>query len=216
MKKVLLSAVALFAFGFANAQQFKFGVKAGLNLATLKGSAVNSDVTMKAGLHAGGLLEIKFTDKLALQPELLYSMQGAKVVDTGTEAGITFKDEFKRNLDYINIPIVLKYYPVGGFFLEGGPQAGFLISAKSKNTFTETTAGGTVTHISSDTDVKDQYKSVDFSFNLGLGYDFTPNFFAGARYNLGLTNIENQKGNNGAYEADIKNGVLSFSLGYKF
>ena len=218
MKNVLLSAMVLLAFGVTNAQQVKFGVKAGVNLATFNGDAVNSDITMKAGIHAGGLVELKFTDKLALQPELLFSMQGAKIVDEGfdTTNNVTFRDEFKRDLTYVNIPVMLKYYPIGGFFLEGGPQAGFLLSAKSKNESTETDAAGNLTRSSTETDVKDFYKSVDFAFNLGLGYDFTQNWFAGARYSIGLSNIDDLGGQYGIYEVDRKNSVLSFSVGYKF
>jgi hypothetical protein len=77
MKKVFLSAIAVCAFGLANAQSVKFGVKAGVNIATL-GDAVADDVSMKVGFNAGGLAEIKFTDMIALQPEVLFSMQGAE------------------------------------------------------------------------------------------------------------------------------------------
>jgi len=215
MKKVLISAIALFAFGFANAQQVKFGVKAGVNFATFSGDAVSSDVSMKAGFHAGGLVELKFTDKLALQPELLFSMQGAEIVDQGFD-GVYYTDTFKRNLGYLNLPVMLKYYPIGGLFLEGGPQVGFLISAKSKNESTETDLGGNLERFSSETDVKNQYKSVDFAFNLGVGYDFTPNFFVGARYSIGLTNVNDLTGPLAIYEVDRKNNVLAFSAGYKF
>ena len=216
MKKVFLAAILGLSFGIANAQQVRFGVKAGLNLATFSGDAVGSDVKMKAGLHAGGLVEIKFTDKLALQPELLFSMQGAEIVDKGDNGtGGTFKDEYKRNLTYLNVPILLKFYPVNSFFLEGGPQVGFLVDAKSKNVFTDTN-GTATTIVSTESDVKDNYKSTDFSFNVGLGYDFTQNLFASARYNIGLSNINDLKGAFGIYEIDRKNSVLSFSLGYKF
>jgi opacity protein-like surface antigen len=216
MKRILISAIAIFTFGIANAQDVKFGVKAGLNLATFSGDAVGEDVTMKAGFHAGGLVELKFTDKLSLQPEILFSQEGAKIVQKGFDGTVTYTDEFKRNLSYVNIPVMLKYYPVGGFYLEGGPQAGFLISAKSKNESTETDLDGNLSRFSSETDVKDEYKSVDFAFNLGLGYDFTPNWFAGARYNIGLSNINDLTGPLAIYEVDRKNSVLSFSVGYKF
>jgi opacity protein-like surface antigen len=213
MKKVLISALVLFAFGVASAQQVKFGVKAGLNLSTFSGDAVGDDVSMKAGLHAGGLVEIKFTDKLALQPEVLFSMQGAKVVSEGFDGAVSFHDEFKRNLSYINVPVMLKFYPAGGFYLEGGPQVGFLVAAKAKVESTDT-EDGVITRISRTDDVKDQYKSVDFAFNFGLGYDFTQNFYAGARYSFGLSGIQDSPFT--IYDVDRKNNVLSLSVGYKF
>lgn len=219
MKKVILSAIALFTIGIASSQELKFGVKAGANLSTLTGDAVSDDVSMKAGFHAGGLLEIKFTDKIALQPELLFSLQGAKTEDTETIGGVTYHDESKVNLSYINVPVMLKFYPVGSFFLEGGPQVGFLVSAKSKDESTATAPDNTITTESTETDIKDQLKGVDVAFNFGLGYDFTPNFFANARYSLGLSNVYDAPdsfGGFGVTELDAKNSNISFSLGYKF
>lgn len=216
MKKVLICAIAIFTFGVASAQEVKFGVKAGVNLATFSGDAVDTDVSMKPGAHVGGLVEIKFTDKLALQPELLFSMQGAKVTQRGFDGTFTYTDESKENLTYVNVPVLLKYYPVGGFYLEGGPQAGFLVSAKSKVESTETDIDGNLTRTSFEEDSKDFYKTVDFSFNFGAGYDFTPNWFVGARYNIGLTNVNDLGGAYSIYEVDQKNSVLSFSVGYKF
>jgi len=219
MKKGFLAAIALFSFGIAQSQEIKFGVKGGLNLSTLTGDAVSDDISMKAGFHAGGLVEIKFTDKLSLQPELLYSLQGAKTEDSEVIAGTTYRDESKLNLSYINVPVMLKFYPVKGFFLEGGPQVGFLVSAKSKNESTETDPGNTITLTSTETDIKDQLKGVDVAFNFGLGYDFTDNLFANARYSLGLTNIYDVPaflGGFGITELDAKNSNISVSLGYKF
>lgn len=40
MRKNIIAAVAILAFGLSNAQEVKFGVKAGLNLSTLSGDYV--------------------------------------------------------------------------------------------------------------------------------------------------------------------------------
>jgi hypothetical protein len=49
--------------------------------------------------------------------------------------------------------------------------------------------------------------------NLGAGYDFTEKLSAGLRYNFGLSNIaKTEDGDN----IEIKNGVFSLSVGYKF
>lgn len=181
MKKIILSAVAVMAFGFANAQEVKFGVKAALNVASLTGDV--EDVSSLVGFQVGGFAEIKLSEKFAIQPEVLYSAQGAE------------SDGEKFNLNYINIPVLAKYYVAKSFSLEAGPQIGFLTSAKIE-----------------DEDVKDFVSSTDFSFNFGAGYDFTENLSAGLRYNLGLTNVWDFDGS----EDSIKNGVFSVSLGYKF
>ena len=220
MKKVFLSAIAVCAFGLANAQSVKFGVKAGENIATLTGDAVADDVSMKVGFNAGGLAEIKFTDMIALQPEVLFSMQGARTVDRSNDiVGNRFEDESSVNLGYINVPVMLKIYPTKSFFLEGGPQVGFLISAKSKNDYTSNYVDGTTTVESETVDIKDNLKTLDVAFNLGLGYDFTENLFINARYSLGLTNVYDTPdflGGLGITELDAKNGTISVNVGYKF
>lgn len=179
MKKIILTVMALSAFGAAQAQ-LKFGAKAGVNLATLTGDFAD-DAKMKVGFNAGGLVEYKLTDKFALQGELLYSLQGAKTEDrTDYLFGEYEEEENKINLSYINIPILAKYYIVKGFNVEAGPQVGILVSAKSKVEYTEVydDGDGLVTYSeSSEVDIKDNVKTVDVSFNIGAGYDFTEHIF---------------------------------------
>ena len=196
MKKIILTVAAVFAFGFANAQETKFGVKGGVNFANFSGDV--EDNSSKVGFNVGGFAEIKLSDKFYLQPELLFSTQGAQ--EEYTENGGNYK--VKANLSYLNIPLMAKLYVADGFSLEAGPQIGFLTSAKYKVEF-----GGN----ESEVDAKEEFESTDFGFNLGAGYDFTANLSAGVRYNLGLTNIVKNSG-----EDEVKNTVLSVSLAYKF
>ncbi len=184
MKKVLLSAVAIFAFGFANAQETKFGVKAGINFSNFGGDIENTDG--KIGALVGGFAEIKLSDKFAVQPELMFSMMGAK------------SDDVTLNLNYIAIPVMAKFFATEQFSIEAGPQVGFLMSAKAK-------ADGETE------DIKDSFNSTDFGMNLGLGYDFTENIGVGLRYNLGLSNILKDSG-----DFKGSNNAFSLAVAYKF
>lgn len=186
MKKIILSTVAVFAFGFANAQQTKFGVKAGLNIANFSGDV--EDNSSKVGLAFGGFVEIKVSDKFAIQPEVLFSAQGAK---SSSEDG-------KLNLSYLNIPIMAKFYVAEKFNLEAGPQLGFLVSAKTK-------------YDGNSEDVKKYYNSTDFGLNLGAGYDVSKNIAIGVRYSAGLSNIVKDSGDD-----KVRNSNIAISLGYKF
>src|SRR5690554_2937826 len=110
MKKLVLSALAVCALsGSAFAQQeVKFGPKAGVNFANISGQ---DNAEMKTGFHVGAVAEIKFNEKFSIQPEVLYSAQGAKYeyfVGNNKLADAT------QSLDYINIPIMAKYYIVDG------------------------------------------------------------------------------------------------------
>lgn len=210
MKKIILTVSAIFAMGVLNAQEIKYGIKTGFSSSTFTGDVAHYDVKSKAGFHVGGFVEFKITDKFSVQPEILYSTQGAKLkFYTADEFSSTSeKQDFK--LGYLNIPIIAKYYVIKGFSIEAGPQVGFLLSAK--NEFNYSTYITEEFSDSGEDDIKDDLKSVDFGFNFGAGYEFTENVFVQARYNLGLTSIFEDAIN----EFDPKNGVFQFSVGYKF
>ena len=196
MKKTILTIMALGAFSFAAQAQtpdLKLGAKAGVNFANL----TNAD--MKTSFHIGVLAEIFINEKFSVQPELLYSAQGA----IKKEGGI----EHEASLDYINIPIMAKYYLMDGLSVQAGPQVGFLVKAEDK-----ISGGGE----SMTVDSKDAYQSVDFGLNLGAGYELPMGVFFDARYNLGLSKVNKKSESEMIERKDIKNGVIQVSVGYKF
>lgn len=198
MKKVILAAFVLGICTTAFAQQqVKFGPKAGVNFANFSGLD-NSE--MKTGFHVGAVAEIKFNEKFSIQPEVVYSAQGSKFTQNFPVLG-----EVKTTLnnDYINIPILAKYYVVDGFSVEAGPQVGFLIKSEAK----VENGSGSVT-----TDSKNDYKSTDFGLGLGLAYDLPVGLFVNARYNLGLSDIRENTSSGDA----VKNNVIQVGIGYKF
>jgi hypothetical protein len=208
MKKLVLSALAVCAFSFSNAQEetssnsidVTFGAKAGLNLATFIGDP--EDVDMKAGFHVGGMAEIALNEKFSIQPELLYSTQG-------TEAEVVFfngvneqRETLEYNFSYINLPVMAKYYVTEGLSLEAGPQIGFLVNAEAE--------------IDGQTEDADQLlgdlSTVDFGLNFGLGYKLNSGLNFAARYNLGLSNISDES----SVDGEFNNSVFQFSIGYFF
>src|SRR5690606_23136345 len=132
MKRITLTLLGLVAFSTSALaqQEVKFGPKAGINLANLSGDV--EDNKMLIGFHVGGFAEIKFNDKFAIQPEIVYSAQGTKMEYSETIMGITATAEADTKLNYINVPIMAKYYVAPSFAIEAGPYVGFLMSANSK------------------------------------------------------------------------------------
>lgn len=187
MKKVFLLMVCAASLATASAQT-KFGVKAGANFANFAGDV--EDNKMKIGINAGAFAKFHFTEAISLQPELVFSTQGAKFEEGNVEA--------KFNFNYLNIPILFQYNTVSGFFAETGPQVGFLMSAKAKGD------GGSV-------DVKDGFKSTDFSWAIGAGFLTKSNFGVNARFNLGLANIAEDSG-----DEKVKNSVIQVGVFYVF
>ncbi len=120
MKRILFVMVVMAILGTTNvnAQDFKFGAKAGINLANLRGNGETTN--SRTSIHFGLVAEYKLNEQFAIQPELLYSGQGAK--ERGTLMGTDIKVTLK--FDYLNLPVMFKYYVTEGFSLQAGPQLG--------------------------------------------------------------------------------------------
>lgn len=206
MKKIVLSLVGLAVMNIANAQSKKsssneslaYGVKAGLNMASITG---DYDGKAIAGANFGGFLTLNVADKFYVQPELLFSMQGVSYDQSLSIPGFTtvsYNTKIKTN--FINIPVMARYFVADKFSLEAGPQLGILLSSKA--TADDTTK-----------DIKSTTKGIDFTLNFGAGYDVTENIAIGARFGLGLT--EFSKDNK---DGSVSNNhrVFSINAAYKF
>lgn len=195
MRKIILGIMACITFGSANAQSTKFGAKGGLNISSVTGH--DEETKSLIGFHIGGFAEIKVMKKLAIQPEFLFSTQGTTIEAAEGSSNTDLK------LNYLNIPLLAKYYITDTFTVEAGPQMGLLVSAKSKGY-----------------DIHDLYKTSDFGFNLGCGYNFTENLSAGLRYTIGLTNVadisDEYQDYSDFYNQSFRNSNLALSLAYKF
>ena len=198
MKKILLSAVALMAFGLTTqAQEIKFGVKAGVNFATLGGDI--EDVSSRTGFHVGAVGEFMLSEQFSIQPELIYSMQGAKAEYND---GL-FDVEETAKYDYLNLPIMAKYYLMEGLSLHAGPQVGFLISSKGEVESDEESFEGDIEDVA----------SIDFGLAGGAEYELPIGLFFQARYYAGLSNAYDGEGSDDYKET---NNVFSVSVGFKF
>lgn len=186
MKKIsILTALCLLTFLTSNAQDFTFGVKGGINIASIGGNAYAGlgGLGSKVAFHIGGLAEIPISEKFAVQPELLYSSQGSNWALNSSGS--------KLKLDYVNVPLMVKYYIIEGLSAEAGPLAGFLLSTNAD---------------------KEDFKSLDIAFGIGGSYKIGDNLFVGLRYNKGIMNINS----NPDLDGNNQNNVFQVSVGYAF
>ncbi|MBC2838300.1 porin family protein [Robiginitalea sp. SC105] len=117
MKKLFVFSLILVAFQLqAQDKNLTFGIKAGANFSNLKlefdGEGLSPDGA--TSIFVGGFVDIGVAEKLNFQPEIQYSIEGAKNAD----------------VSFINVPLMLKYYLVEGFNIQAGPQIGFLVDAE--------------------------------------------------------------------------------------
>lgn len=178
----MLLAVCVFTGANAQSPNVQFGIKGGLNFANVNVEDADDDAFDNlTSFHLGALAHIHMTDRFALQPELFYSGQGAKDGDD------------KLKLGYLNLPVLGQVMFGEGFRLQTGPQVGYLMSAKNN-----------------DDDIKDEFNKIDFSWVFGAGYLTSMGIGIDARYNLGLSNI------NETDAIKVKNRVFSVGLFYQF
>jgi hypothetical protein len=191
MKKVFFITAMVAGSLYVKAQKAHVepGLKGGLNVATLSTANNNSNFDPRISFNVGGLAHIHLTKEFALQPELLFSGQGAVQTISGVD--------HKANLNYLQLPVLLQYMAGTGFRLETGPQFGALVSAASE-----------VGNVKVDT--KNAYKTMDVAWVFGAGYLTTSGFGIDARYNLGLANINDVSGDK------IHNRVFSVGIFYQF
>lgn len=166
------------------------GIKGGYNLSSVSFDG-DSETEKLNGFHIGLYGESFIGEHFSIQPELLYSKQGYKIVDNG----VTYKQE----LDYINLPVMFKLYPVKSFFIEAGPQVGVSIAHK------ETFDAGFVLY---DTTKEFEPENFDWGVNLGAGFKTDSGVSLGIRHHLGQSDI---------YDEDKpKNRVWQVYLGFDF
>lgn len=183
MKKLAITLFFMAIGTFSMAQSFSFGPKAGVNISNYTGGNIKSDAMV--GYHLGGFLSFGVGKNFAIQPEVLFSTQGAKVENGGQ------KTDFKVN--YVTVPVMLKLRTNGGFYVEVGPQAGFRTSTDVGNQTIDNFA-----------------KNLDLSVGGGIGYQSPIGLGVGARYVAGLSKVGDYKGT--STSPDFKNSVIQVSL----
>ncbi|WP_438945861.1 porin family protein [Sediminibacterium sp.] len=169
MRKILFIALLVFAGTHANAQKgFRLGVKAGANLNKIDGQSF--DQGFNFSYHAGAFAEIDFAKRWGIQPEVIWSQTATKPATNLDAIYTTLPTNVK--LDYLMVPILLRYSPIGLLSFVAGPQFGVLIN-KNENLLSNG---------------QQAFKSGDFSMVLGAQVNLKVLRIYG-RYNIGLQNI---------------------------
>jgi hypothetical protein len=198
MNRITLTLALILAFGSLTAQNFKFGIQAGTNLAVQSpiGDYYNNK-DIRAGLHAGIFGNYSFSENVSLQAELNVDQKGSS-----TEVAT-------NKYDYVSVPVLFNYSlgkswktPLH-FNLYGGPYAAFLISAETEISTDE---------INETVDMKDNSENTELGAIIGFGVKYPvkeSSLLFNIRLGLGLTSFDKNN-------ADPKNKYIGLSLGYEF
>jgi hypothetical protein len=172
---------------------FTLQPKVGVTLATIS----SDDSKFKFGMAAGIEGQYQLNNWFGLSAAVMYSQQGAKAKNY----------DVKLNTEYINIPVMAKFYVTKGLSLNVGLQPGFMTKAKAKG------EGRTI-------DVKSNCNKVDFSIPMSIAYEFENGLSFEARYATGLTNVGKDAFDSTSSSWDKayqnKNEVFMLTVGYKF
>lgn len=175
------------------AQGLDFGVKAGVNIANQKISGdYEPDTNAKIGFHGGVFVTWMFSEKLGLQPEVLFSTQGSKDSEDMYDYSII--------TNYVNVPVLLRYDINDMFSVHAGPQFGILVSADEE-------------FDGDKEDIKDDFKTTDIGVAVGAEADLPANLGVGVRYIIGVSNVLKEGESFG--NTELKNGVLQVYVKFR-
>lgn len=136
MKRALpLLLIAFLAAKFSTAQETdqhsmqRFGVKVGMNYSCMNFNegvpkpASHVANTWMTGVTVGFMMEVPLINNFSLTPEYAYSLRRGK----------DERSNISYSLDYLSMPVLLKYAITPGIAVKAGPQFDLLIHAKQSN-----------------------------------------------------------------------------------
>ena len=103
----------------------RVGLKGGLSIATIINTNDNSFSSAPLyGLNGGAVLQLLLGHVLAIQPEVLFSQKGYRA----TETSLVGDYDYRRYLNFLDIPILLRLNASKNFGIVVGPQYSHLLS----------------------------------------------------------------------------------------
>ena len=197
MKKIILSAVAIFAFGVASAQLREKGTieiisQIGASTSIYNGGDANRidyNYSSLSGFSFGVGADYFFNDRWSMRSGLLYQPMGSKI----NSVKVTEK------IDYLTLPVNANWHfgSTRKWNLNFGPSFGFLLSADGNGI-----------------DLKDRANEIQVGFNYGIGYKIEITNQISILIDFqGMTGLSDI-----AKDADttIKNSYSSFNVGGVF
>ncbi len=226
MKKLFLVAVCALGVLTASAQRasststsffstekadqgVRFGIRAGLNFATMTGD-FDESLDSRVGYHVGVIADIPLMQSLYVQTGLYFQSKGAKYEESYN--GESLKETL--NPMYLQIPVLASYRynfsEATQLQVNFGPYFAFGVGGEYKVEYDD---GSSLEE--ADTDVfgdNGLLKRFDCGLQVGAGITLGRHYYLGFNYEFGLTDMARDKD----AEVTPKNSNWMISLGYTF
>lgn len=210
MKKLqtifLLIFIPLFSKALAQNKKANFGIKTGVNFSKYTSNLNSIDYKNQIGFYAGGFYKSDITNKWKFQPELLFTLQGSKINTKNNPLTdfngnplpntATFDFEYQVYELTISIPLIIKLFFSERFYIESGPQFGFIIDRNI-------TTSQFLPNGNDNSFIQEFNDNFDFGVSLGIGYDILKDLSLNLRSNTGVLKRD-----------DIKSFVINFGIEY--
>ena len=205
MKKITMTAVALFLVASLTAQQFSFGPRVGFQMQNLEGTVRvdgnrSGGNVLTPGFNIGLVAEYAFSESLAVQIGASFAQARETWMDNWGAGDDEEHGRWRTTFNQLHIPINLQYNLLGtGIFFQAGPFLGFNL-------------GGTRTEegVRWDGTTRDESFNIAFgseppaldsedwnggrvlNFGVGLGFGLdVSNLRLAFTYNIGISNMYN-------------------------
>ena len=204
MKRILIAMAVCLACCFTTAQaQFKFGLKGGLNVSSVRLNSSVFDGSNRAGFHVGPTLEFTLPlGWLGLEISALYDTYKVAMEGVDENGNLT---KPSSTLRYVDVPLnVNAGFGLGSFakiFISTGPQIAFSLGD------------------SKILDYKYDLKNSLFSWNAGLNVRLFKHYQVGYTYNVGIGNtaeLSVKAVNPLKLSEKLKNSTHKITLSYYF
>lgn len=202
--RTLILALAVVALTASRGEAWEKGVRMGLDLSTIRGEFGQRVGTQnKLGFTGGGFAAFPVNRIVAIQPEAMFAMKGAKTeIETVDYAGIpTGKESVFWDLRYVEVPVLVRVSPMPDASLQPrlflGPTLGFSLGGRFTSGFGSDDLQG--------------MRALDAGAAAGIGVRGAVGgrgVTADLRYTTGFRDLFDVQGN-----ADAINSVFSLTFG---
>lgn len=201
IKRLSLTAIAIFIYSVSFSQSFMIGPRVGISSSRLEIDDNVNEVRegdASFGFHAG--LFTRFSSAtLYIQPEILFTSNGGEI-EFRDEVGNQIVNEYEFNK--LDVPVMVGIKVLNVFRVQAGPIASLLLKADAKE-------GGVTS------DVKDNYKNATVGYQAGVGLDIG-SLILDLKYEGNLSKFGDKVGIGGnTLNTDIRNNQWLLSLGIR-